>query len=220
MNALASRIALDLPHVGLVLLREPNAYVQPAMYTITFQFSETTAFKFVEGTLIGSTGSTTPVIPAMFLVEDMVYTIQCPNADAGNILQFQAAEYRKRNPFVDLDVKFNGPPLVSQLYDIVMSATPIENIARPAGCYSPPFSQRRNPWVLWPSQAPTLNGQIRRTLQDDEIPYIVRWTLAGTSLIAPVDTCTKCSQMPLPEARAQCLAGFDEIAERLEKRGA
>lgn len=206
---LAERLVADQPNLALILLRSADAYVQPSIYTVTFQFSQTTINTDVEGTLIGSAGSPIASFPAPLLVKNMVYTVQRPNADQGNILKGPSDEGTKRNPYVDLTVKFNGPTLVGSIYDIAMSATPIENICDSYG------SSWTDPWALWPGQAPTLSGRNTRTLQDDEIPYIVRWTLRGKSIIAPLELCTECARTPRVKAQAACLAGFEELAEKL-----
>lgn len=198
---IAGSIALAHPRLGAMITR--GAYVQPLALTIQFQFSTTAINTDVQGTMIGTPGTTAGVFSTIFVCSSTNYTVERPNWMAGSVLRGQDEYFNSRVPAVNLDIQFNGPAGFGLSYAVNISDTPIQNLD----------GDWVGPWVIEPRQAPTLNGRITRTLSATEVPYVVSWTLQGHSVNVPDELFRECKALSIPDARQECLAGAADLAQ-------
>jgi len=160
-------IALLNPRLALMLAR--GQPLTPRAYNITAEFDAVT-----QGQRIPS--SMDERLYQSVWIQDLAYTIRCPDANAGAMGKLWADENRKLNPYIDVDIRIEG----TERYQLTEGLTPIENIAT-----SGTSSQRRwakNGWTLGTDQNMFCDFVLQRTLNEDEVPLTVTLTLSVMEL--------------------------------------
>lgn len=103
-------------------------------------------------------------------VQRVEYTVQRPLYAAGSPLRGFFEEYNKKNPGIDVYMKLDQ----TDTYDVTQTAQPIENIFAPSGVTEPKGFMGWRGLVIQRIGTPFMKLTLTRTLQQDEIPYIVR----------------------------------------------
>lgn len=144
------------------------------------------------------------IVEADLWVRKITYTVQRPNAFAGNILKAQSDYYNRLNP----NINFTMTVKSYCRYVISPTATPLENIEQVFECVCPVG------FVLGCSSQFSGNFTNLRALANDEIPTIATITLHTVRLPTRYDQCGVNEAV----ARLQKLGILQEMADEF-KRG-
>jgi hypothetical protein len=108
-------------------------------------------------------------------VTGFYYTIRAPLANAGSLFKLQVDTARKQNPYVNIDMRVEGP----DRFEITNGYMPLENICDTNDVHRDLLNRG---WVISRDQNLFVQAVLDRTLSDDEIPYTVWLTMTCLEL--------------------------------------
>lgn len=187
-------LAFFYPEVAIALLS--GARPRPKTIPIKLQFDATT------GTAIGdfTDGAPRTAIAAPTIVESIVFTIECPLANPGNLFARQVDTNRTLNPYVDVSVQIPSDSLILR-YNLDVSPTALIALASTAQFRAMwPCG-----WLLEQNQSPNIHGTLQRQLEDQEVPFNVKIVLNGWDLLDPEELFRTWCRTPVQETRDHCL---------------
>jgi hypothetical protein len=103
-------------------------------------------------------------------IEEFVYSVRCPQANPGSLWKLQIDSYRKLSPYVNVEIRVEGP----DRYEITNQPTALENICTTVNAKR---SLLNRAWVITRDSNLYIRGYLDRTLNDDEMPYLVDLTI-------------------------------------------
>lgn len=187
------------PEVAIALLE--GARLLPIIIPIDLRWDAET------GTQIGAQsneGSARTALAVPAIIHQIVYDVERPNANVGNVLGAQEDFFLAQTPYVDCSIRLASDRQVVR-YTLDVSPTALPLLAAPLHEAWPCG------WLLEGNQNPIVQGTLTRALVDDDVPFKIRIGLRGFQLLDPQEIFRTMLRTDAADVRVRCVSGLKKL---------